>query len=136
MYFKKSSKKSQSAIEFMSIFSVFLILTSTFYLIFINYSNNVVKKRVYFQTKNLLELISAKINTVILEGEGFETSLVLPYELLGLQYSLEIKENILLLTLNKYNISETKEVLPVNISGNLKKGKNKIKNVGGGVLIE
>ncbi len=130
------NKKSQSTIEFIGVFSIFLILTSTFYLLFINYSNNIIKKRAYFQTENLLELISSKINTVVLEGDGYKTILDVPHKLLGSDYNITIEGNVLVLTLDKYGISLTKEFLPVNISGKLKKGTNNLKNFKGGVVIE
>jgi len=130
------NKKSQSTIEFIGVFSIFLILTSTFYLLFINYSNNIIKKRAYFQTENLLELISSKINTVVLEGDGYKTILDVPHKLLGSDYNITIEGNVLVLTLDKYGISLTKEFLPVNISGKLKKGTNNLENFKGGVVIE
>jgi len=130
------NKKSQSTIEFIGVFSIFLILTSTFYLLFLNYSNNIIKKRAYFQTENLLELISSKINTVVLEGDGYKTILDVPHKLLGSDYNITIEGNVLVLTLDKYGISLTKEFLPVNISGKLKKGTNNLENFKGGVVIE
>ncbi len=125
--------KAQVAIEFMIIFGVFLIALTLIVIAAWNNIVNINKSTIDFEVYRILNLVSNRINTAYLEGHGFSIGLVVPEQIGVYNYTLEIEENTLWLTVNENPFS--RRLLTSNITGSLEGGTNTIENVNGEILI-
>jgi hypothetical protein len=125
--------KAQVAVEFMLIFGVFLIGITIVVLATWNNIANAEKAALDFEAGRILNLISSRINTAYLEGNGFSIGLSIP-EKIGLNnYTLQLENNIM--WLNVTGASYSRKLLTSNISGTLSWGENTLENVNGMVVI-
>lgn len=125
--------KAQIAMEFLFIFMIFLLAIGIGLFIFWENTQKVNQYKIDLEIEKLLNLISNKINTVYLEGDGFSMNLTIPEKVLGMNYSLNISLNFILLNFSDNIYS--KQLLTQNISGELKKGKNLLSNVDKDIII-
>lgn len=125
--------KAQVAIEFMIIFGTFLIALSFIVLAAWNNIVNIDKSSIDFEANRILNLVSNRINTVYLEGHGFSINLAVPEKIGVYNYTIEIEENNLWLTVNQ--ISYSRRLLTPNITGSIEKGTNTLENVNGEIVI-
>lgn len=125
--------KAQVAIEFMIIFGTFLIALSFVVLAAWNNIVNIDKSSIDFEANRILNLISNRINTVYLEGHGFSIDLAVQEKIGVYNYTIEIEENNLWLTVNE--ISYSRRLLTPNITGNIEKGTNTLENVNGEIVV-
>jgi len=125
--------KAQVAVEFMLIFGVFLLGITIVVLAAWNNIASAEKAALDFEANRILNLISGRINTAYLEGNGFSIGLSIP-EKIGLNnYTLQLENNIL--WLNVTGASYSRKLLTSNISGTLAWGEKTIENVNGMVVI-
>lgn len=128
-----SYMKSQVSTEFMAIFIIFIIaLTVAVYAGLIN-TKEITKAKKDLEAQEFIFDIAETINTVYLEGDGFSMNLTLPERISGLQYSVFIDSNYLLLNLSGNFYQQL--LLTKNISGVLKPGINFLKNHNGTIVI-
>jgi hypothetical protein len=85
------------------------------------------------EVENVLETVAGKINTVWMSGDGFSTNLTLPEKVAGMNYSIYVKSNYIILSTPYKNY--TKTILTNETMGNLRIGDNLIKNENGKVGI-
>ena len=125
--------KAQVSAEFVIIF-VFL-LTALIIGLVVNFNKTyeVTYSRIKLEADQILTKAANSINTVYLEGSGFATNLTLPETLLGLNYSLSIRDNQLKLSYS--NIIYSKSLLTRNITGNITPGPNTVSNLEGEIVI-
>jgi hypothetical protein len=74
------------------------------------------------------------INTAVVEGNGFSINFLVPYDVIGTNYSLYIDDSMLVAEWE--NRTLITELLTSNISGTLKKGLNVVKNENNQIFIE
>jgi hypothetical protein len=125
--------KAQAAVEFMIIFGAFLIALTLVVVAAWNNIVNINESTIDFEANRILNLATDRINTAYLEGHGFSISLVIPEKIGVYDYTLDIEENSLWLTINE--VSYSNRLLTSNVTGNLQGGENKIENVNGGIVI-
>jgi hypothetical protein len=125
--------KAQVAIEFLIIFGTFLVALTLVVLAAWNNIVNIDKSTIDFETNRIMNLISNRINTVYLEGDGFSIGLVVPGQIGVYNYTLDIEGNTLWLTVNEFSYS--RRLLTSNITGSLGKGENTIENSNGEIVI-
>ena len=129
-----SHRSGQAAVEFMIIFSAIIAILlavlwasqSTIFSIS-EESRNAALEEALSSVKNALD-------RAYLAGDGYEENITLPYRIAGYDYEINISGNFLYA--NFSGTLKGKILLAENISGNLKKGENMIKNRGGGLIIE
>ncbi len=129
----KSRFKSQITIEFLIITGIFLL--ALIIGVFISFSKIQEMREIQndMSALNFLNKVSDKLNTVFLEGNGFEANLTLPSTLSGFDYDLTIYSTTMILEIN--NKTYEKILLTGNISQNLSKGFNILKNENGRILV-
>ncbi len=125
--------RAQVAIEFMIIFGAFLVALTLVVLATWNNMVNMNRSSIDFEANRILNLVSNRINTAYLEGDGFSINLAVPGKIGQQNYTLEIEDKMLWLTVNE--ISYHSRLLTPDITGSIQKGTNNIKNVNGGIVI-
>ncbi len=125
--------KGQIAAEFMTIFSVFLIAVIMIALAVWNNVASAERAAADFEAERVVGLVSGRINTAYLEGDGFSIGLAVPEKLAGLEYALQIDGNTVWITAGQHSYSA--KLLTGNITGTPAKGGNTVRNVGGTVVI-
>ena len=125
--------KAQVAIEFIIIFAVFLVALTIVVLASWNNIANINKSAIEFEANRVLSLVSAKINTVYLEGNGFSMGLVVPERIGLINYTVAFEGSTM--WLNMEGKSYSRKLLTSNITGTLNKGSNTLENVNGEIVI-
>ena len=125
--------KAQVTVEFILIFMVLLLALNIVALMSYGRVREITDTEIHIESNRILEEVSNKLNTAWLEGDGFESTLELRPDILGLNYSIDIVSNSLALYCR--NVVYSKYLLTQNITGELSQGQNLIKNQGGQVLI-
>ncbi|RKZ16928.1 hypothetical protein DRQ17_04870 [bacterium] len=95
---------------------------------------NLRTQKIELEINNLLVKLTNKINTAFLEGHGFSTKIILPDEILGFNYSINITSNDVLLKLS--GITYGKKIITRNVTGLPKAGTNIIRNENNIIIIE
>lgn len=124
---------AQSAMEFMMIFMIFLLVLGVGVLVSMGKTQEISNSQINLEITKILNSAVNKINMAFLEGSGFSINLTLPGKIFGMNYSIDIDSNYILLTLN--NITYSKRMLTQNITGNLNMGTNLIRNENGEIKI-
>jgi len=118
----KSKKKAQGAIEFIIIFSAFLLFFVAFFsVIKVNIEKkNLEKERLIAQSIALD--VQYELNLAAESSEGYYRVFNVPNNILGKDYQINISDNRVFVFIGKFGISY--RVLPVN--GSINKGVNVI----------
>lgn len=132
-FFSRWKAKAQVPIEFMVLFMLFLAVLTIAVVSVTQSTDSVYMSSTWLEAEGLLSLAKSKIDTAFLEGDGFSTSLILPEKILGFNYTLNISSNLLFIEIN--NEHQTKMLLSGNITGPLRKGENRIQNIGNRIVI-
>jgi hypothetical protein len=119
--------------EFMVLFTLFLVVAGIALYASIDRTRDITDAKIGVEASSLVSRITTTVNSVYLQGDGFSTSMVLPYEILSLGYNASFQSNQLLLT--AAGKLYTGYVLTGNVTGNLTAGTNIIRNSGGWVII-
>jgi len=124
-------KKSQSAIEFIFLFSALLLFFSVFFLV-IQEQN---AEKILEQQNSLLKItaydIQEEIALAFKSSEGYSREFIVPDKLGNSDYSIQITERMVYA-----NDSRNAVALPVQeVDGNLVKGVNLIKKENGRVVL-
>jgi hypothetical protein len=130
---RAGSLKLQSSLEFILIFSLLLIILAV--------GATVAWVRVYginqanrnLEIESILNKASSKIDLAFLEGNGFTTVFVVPSNVFGRDYTIEIHRNNVVIYFSESTYS--KGLLTENITGNISKGANTVTNVWGEIVI-
>jgi len=125
--------KSQSSIEYIVIFTIFmsaLILTA---FMSIQRTQNINEARLALKAESIVNEISEKINMVVMEGDGFQINLTLPSNILGSTYNITIASNSVALKVS--DITYIRPLLTSNITGVPEAGTNLIRNDNGEIVI-
>jgi hypothetical protein len=126
-------RKGQVTVEFVLILMVLLLALNVAAVVSYEKTEEIGKHKVNFESRRILDDTAGKINTAWLEGDGFESTLDLPQDLMGLDYSLEIRSNLLILYCE--NQTYSKYLLTQNVTGIPGPGQNSLKNLEGEVVI-
>ena len=121
--------KAQIAFEYMFIFGIFMvaiIIGATFAW---SKSLEVENYMTRLEVDGLLIRVSNKIDTVWLEGEGFRSNITIPATVANYEFTLNVTQNYLLLTVMDQDF--TKPILTTNVTGNFSLGNlNTLTNKG------
>lgn len=126
-------QKSQAATEFMILFMILMVAFSVALYMSVQRSQSLTDTEIGLESMKVLNDASNKINIAFLEGHGFLINLTLPGKIFNRNYSINIKSNYMVLEIS--NTTYFKSLLTDNITGNLSKGINLIKNKKGAILI-
>lgn len=119
--------------EFMVILGAFVFLLAASIHVSMQKTREVEQASDDLEAGRILEMASSKLNTALLEGDGFSANLTLPEKMRGKGYSINISNGVLYISLpgNTYPT----RLLTSNITGSLRKGENMISNRNGGLYI-
>ncbi len=120
--------KLQAAIEFMIILGAFILFLSLMVHVALQKTSEVNQASDDLEAGQVLESASSKLNTALLEGDGFAINLSLPQKLRGRNYTINISNSFLYVNLS--NTFYQTRLLASNISGSLRKGENMVSNRG------
>ena len=126
-------KKCQSTIEFIMVFT--LVLAALIVILFISSEKvqDINSEMVEVEARKVLSKIVTKLNTVVLEGNGFSSNLTIPQQILNMNYTIQIQSNFVTITLQ--NITYIDNILTDNVTGTLQKGVNVIRNINNNLVI-
>ena len=85
------------------------------------------------EIESILNKASSKIDLAFLEGNGFTTVFVVPSNVFGRDYTIEIHRNNVVIYFSESTYSTG--LLTENITGNITKGRNTVTNVWGEIVI-
>lgn len=125
--------KAQVAVEFMVLFTIFIAAVIVSLFLVWNNVLSINKATNDIEFRKVLDTIGGKIDTVYLEGDGFQTNVTIPYRVSGISYPVDLNEGLLWITVQ--NRTYTRRLLTNDVSGTFKKGVNTLKNVDGVVVI-
>ena len=125
--------RGQSGVEFMILFGVFLLAIIIMVFSIWNYVFDINVSTNDLHANKFLDSVSSRVDTVFLEGDGFLTNYTMPDTILGRNYSVSIERGFVFL--NFSGRVYVKRLITKNVTGNLEKGENTIKNVNGVVAI-
>lgn len=124
--------KAQVSVEFIIILIILLSAISIISVVSIIKTGEIEIFNLQRETERILEEMSATINTVYLEGDGFITNVTLPQRIRGFNYTVLLSSQFLIITVQNTSFSTH---LFTNVSGEFVKGSNTIKNENGEVKI-
>ncbi len=127
----EDNKKSQGAIEFLSLFIAIFLFFVLFMLVIQEKSNVKNSEKISILANDVALSVQNEINLAFNSPDGYYREFSLPNNLFGKNYEINIEDNIVYVTANKLGISY--RVLPVN--GTVKKGVNLIKKQNGNVYL-
>jgi len=131
--------KAQASIEFMNIFIVLFIVVSIFSAMFIKAYSDIQTENARMLARNTASVVSEEINKAWVSGSGFSTTLILPEEIAGQDYDININSSAHILELNtSEGFVAFSSIIPENVEViQWEKGKNQsIENVNGKVVIK
>ena len=124
---------SQAAIEFMLVLAVLIIVIIVALFFSWNKINEIRDLKIETEAGGVLANIKDAIEIAYIEGDGFAIMLSVPEKINSMDYSVKLEDGLIIL-----NISQRiymKSVAVKNITGNIKRGLNVIKNVNGSIVI-
>ncbi len=127
------NRKAQAATEFIILFIIVLVVLTATLFMSVQRSQDLTDTRVEMEAMGILNNAANKINIAYLEGDGFMINLTLPDEIFGRNYTIIIKSNYVSIAVS--NVTYFKPILTEDITGNLTKGTNLIRNRNGIVVI-
>ncbi len=126
--------RSQVSMELVLFLFFLSALSFSFMLYIYHYEASLRSMNMDMEANNLLELVVGRLDSVLLEGDGFSTRLNLPENLSGSDYELRIFGDLIWLNLSGRTYS--KKILAKQVSGTLKKGENWLVNENGTIIIK
>ncbi len=129
--------KGQTAIEFMTIFFLMLLVLLIVSSTAVNNTENLRISRIEVEAEAVLNDLSAALDSAFLVGDGFSMNVTLPEKIIGLNYSVIVAPGMITLNIDKNtyfrnilsrNVSNLTEILPGEMFT--------VKNKDGVVLIE
>ena len=127
------SNKSQVWIEAMMLVFLFTAMLTFLGINTFKAKSALFKQNLIYQAKKTLELISGRINTVLFEGSGFSSNIILPDRIDSMDYDLFIVPDYVVLEINNMNL--TSQIFAKSISGVFEKGENWVSNNNGTINI-
>jgi hypothetical protein len=125
--------KSQSTVEFMIIIAALLVgLAGAMYAGWAK-SIEIGDVKTNLEAEKILNQVAGKINTVLMEGDGFRINMTLPEQVAGFNYTLEIQNYAIILDLS--GRPYVSSVMVENISGDFSQGVNTLENRKGMIFV-
>ena len=125
-------KKSQTALEFSMLVGFLLFFFVTFFLAI---QGNMADKTAETKSAEIKELalnIQDEINLALGSTDGYSRNFTIPEYINGKDYEANITDNMIYVAIGK----ESAIALPVaKVTGNIKKGENRIRKLNGEVLL-
>ncbi len=127
-------QKAQSSVEYIILLALLMLALSAIASVSVQRSVEISRSRLDMETLSLLNRVAGRVNTAVLEGNGFAINVTLPPDILGYDYSISIHSNDIVITLN--NSTYSRSVATSEISGTFAKGSvNLIRNERGRIII-
>jgi len=124
--------RAQASIEFMMVFIILIAAISVISAVSFMKTREIQISNLQREAGNLLRDVGGSINTVYLEGDGFQTIVSIPDKIIGFDYSISISSNYLTISVQDTSFSRA---LLTNATGSFQEGENTIANVDGAVEI-
>jgi len=127
------SNKSQIWLEAIVLIFLFASVLTFLGITSINTKSSLFKQNIVYQATKTLELVSNRINTVLFEGDGFSSNLIIPEKINEFDYNITFSTDYAILEV--VNITILSNVFAKNITGTIIKGENWVKNQNGTINI-
>ena len=126
----KSGRSAQSAVEFMIMITMALLVFTTFFTIFSERKVQAFEKQTRLRAKAVADRVSYELDLSLVQGSGFEKTFRLPQTIAGQNYSIVTNETDygtkIFLEWEKTFVS-SRSAAP-EVEGRLEPGENHIKN--------
>jgi hypothetical protein len=119
--------------EFIVIFIIFLVALTIALGVSVSRSGEIARAQRDMEAFRVAGILANRINTVHLEGSGFSMNCTLPDKVFGMNYSISVYSNQVVLVVG--GNTHIKTLLTSNVSGSPVKGINIITNIDGGIVI-
>jgi len=126
--------KAQGTMEFVMIFVILLLALSLGAWMSLQKSAEISRAKLALESGMILDDVAGKINTALLEGSGFRVKAFLPDKISGIDYSIAVRANTVVISFSS-GIDYFKKFLTQNITGSFVRGVNIIENLGGTIRI-
>ncbi len=125
--------KNQATVEFMIIFTVFILAAAVAGLVSFQKINEITGQQEVLDGEGTVRLAASTLDRTLIEGDGFSTKLNLPDSLSGRPYNITLHSGLVVLNLGGHDF--TKTTLVTDFTGSLSNGGNTLKNSKGTVEI-
>ena len=127
--------KAQSSVEFMTIFSLLLVVVIFATIVSVQNTSSLVEAKKDIEIGRLLEYVGGRIDAAYLAGHGFSSNVTIPETILGFDYTLNTSQGSNVIYVNTSKSDYPRSILTNNVTGEFRKGENRIRNVEGEVVI-
>ena len=127
--------KAQSSVEFMTIFSLLLVVVIFATMVSVQNTSSLVEAKKDIEISRLLEYVGGRIDAAYLAGHGFSSNVTIPENVLGFNYTLNISCGSNVIYVRMPESDHPRNIITSNITGEFRKGENTIRNVEGVVVI-
>ena len=124
--------KGQGSVEFIMILSILLVMLAAIAVASTAKTRDINAYAFQREADSVLGYAGSKINTAYLEGDGFETNITLPERIMGFDYNVSVEDDYLVINSSGMGYSK---LLATNVSGQLAKGLNVVRNEKGEVKV-
>ena len=124
-------RKSQGAIEFLIIFGAMLFFFIIFFGIIQENISEKDKEKERIVAQSVALDVQDEINLAAESSEGYSREFSVPENIFGKEYSINVTQSRILIAYDKFSASYNSR----NVTGELKKGVNKIKKENGTVYL-
>ncbi len=125
--------KAQVALEFLVFFLIFMFLLLVVAVANFQKTGEIRVAREVIEADRLIALAADRINTVLLEGEGFSAALYLPESIGAANYSISINGSAAYIVLREKYYA--RRLMTDRVQGQLAPGSNTMRNSGGNIII-
>lgn len=134
----KRELKGQSGIELAVYFSFLLMLLIVLSVETADRTKAISRSREILEAQRVGEIAAANIDVAVSVGDGYSSKFYLPFGLTDSNYSLQIfpSSQRLEMIYTDNNFSRIFPILTNNVTGSLKQGQNRIRNVKGEIIID
>lgn len=125
------SSRAQISMEFLSYFTFLLLMFAVFGPLFFNQSVRVRKMQTRLKADRVATTVEKEINAAIRFGGGYSRNFTIPGKIGGGNYTVGVHSDVRLLEISWRGGKETRQIMGSSFQGNLKPGRNRIRNIGG-----
>lgn len=125
-----SSKKAQTALEFLIMISLALVVFTTFYAVFSHKEMRALKRENSLRGESIADKVAYELNLALVQEDGFSSEFQIPSQLAGKTYNLSINQtdagSIIFLGWGDQFVTTT--TAAPQVEGQVKPGTNRIEN--------
>lgn len=118
--------KAQVSAEFIIVFIILLLALTITTAVSYQRVDDLNFQKKELESERLLNRLSNKIDTALLEGSGFSTNITMPGTVIGYNYTMNISSGYIYLVVD--DMTFFSKLLTENVTGVPRKGTNRISN--------